>query len=589
MKKTRRLKKNRKLLFQVGSAIILFSFLIAFAISRLVTISAFSTSLAGIAFTNGGHIDEYIDALSNIEVVPWLLNYWGDNRDTLEYVYSTEEMQDLETYFHEKYDAEDLTLLPLDTLSSMDAEDKEQYAYLWYLYLKYDMELYANEYSMNELLMIIPEPGTRDAYVLIDSRIRDGDVCDLSATISLEELESIWNRFDSLLSGGMVNLVKSFPSPDSRLGFSQPLILKDVDTNVLICNTFNVKDVYDTMEFVTYVRRNIISLLLIGVVFILLLLYCIVLRPLSQMEKCMNEYEKDKDTGKVVERLSQIRSRNEIGVFADNFSQLAREMEHYTDEAARLAGESEKVATELNVAAKIQLDMLPAVFPDRKDFSLYAVMDPAREVGGDFYDFYMRDPDHLVMTIADVSGKGVPAALFMAVSKAILKNRTLLGGTPADILADANNQLCEGNDADLFVTVWLGILTISTGELISANAGHEYPVMRTGSEPFHLIKSRHGMALGAMEGLRYRNETCTISPGDFIFVYTDGVPEATAQDESMFGTERLENILRSIPDEESPGTVLKTVHKAVYDFVGEAPQFDDLTMLGLNYHGPDTE
>ncbi len=219
--------------------------------------------------------------------------------------------------------------------------------------------------------------------------------------------------------------------------------------------------------------------------------------------------------------------------------------------------------------------------PTGNNFTLYASMEPAKEVGGDFYDCYMIDEDHLAMTIADVSGKGVPAAMFMAVSKTMLKNRTIVGGVPSEILHDVNNWLCEGNDLCMFVTVWLGILTVSTGELVCANAGHENPGIRLGDEPFRLIMTDHGSPLGGMENLVFNDERYVLAPGDALFVYTDGIPEANAADESMFGEERLESVLSGISADATPQIIMQTVRDAVTGFEGDAPQYDDLTMLCL--------
>ncbi|MCR5664098.1 MAG: serine/threonine-protein phosphatase [Oscillospiraceae bacterium] len=243
--------------------------------------------------------------------------------------------------------------------------------------------------------------------------------------------------------------------------------------------------------------------------------------------------------------------------------------------------------TELRTATQIQESMLPSVFPpypDRSEFDLYASMDPAREVGGDFYDFFLVDDDHLCLVMADVSGKGVPAALFMMASKIILANNAKMGKTPAQILNDTNVSICSNNREEMFVTVWLGILEISTGRLTAANAGHEYPALRRADGSFELFKDKHGLVIGAMEFARYKEYELQLQPGDRLFVYTDGVPEATDAQTKLFGTERMLAAL----NEDAGGTpeeILKTVRRAVDGFVQGAEQFDDLTMLCLAYKG----
>ena len=246
--------------------------------------------------------------------------------------------------------------------------------------------------------------------------------------------------------------------------------------------------------------------------------------------------------------------------------------------------------TELNMATEIQMSMLPLTFPafpDRSEFDIYASMDPAKEVGGDFYDFFLIDDDHLATVIADVSGKGVPAALFMMSSKILLNDHATIGGSPAEILERVNKLVYANNKAHMFVTVWLGILEISTGKLTSASAGHEYPMINVNGK-YELLKDKHGLAIGAMPNSKYKDTEITLNKGDSVFVYTDGVAEATDANNELFGTDRTLEALNAIPDGVSQKEILAGVRSAVDAFVKEAPQFDDLTMLGLKYFGPKT-
>lgn len=256
----------------------------------------------------------------------------------------------------------------------------------------------------------------------------------------------------------------------------------------------------------------------------------------------------------------------------------------------KLTETSARIGTELALAEKIQADMLPNLFPafpDRAEFDLYASMNPAKEVGGDFYDFFMIDDDHLGLVIADVSGKGIPAAMFMMFSKNIIANNTMLGKSPAKALMDANEAICANNSEEMFVTVWLGVLEISTGKLTAANAGHEYPALMTPDGNFELYKDKHGLVIGGMEGAKYREYEIQLEPGSKLFVYTDGVPEATNSSEELFGTERMVEALNVMHDTE-PKKLLEGVRSAVDDFVKDAEQFDDLTMLCLEYKGTET-
>ena len=252
---------------------------------------------------------------------------------------------------------------------------------------------------------------------------------------------------------------------------------------------------------------------------------------------------------------------------------------------------TERLATELNLASSIQSNMLPnifPVFPERKEFTLHASMTPAKEVGGDFYDFFFVDDDHIALVMADVSGKGIPAALFMMVSRTLIKNRALMGGDPSEILYDVNKQLCESNAAGLFVTVWLGILEISTGRGIAANAGHEHPALYRNGDEFHLVVYKHSPAVAVMDGMKFKEHEFVLHPGDTLFVYTDGVAEATSTSNELFGNERMLDALNRDPDA-LPKQLLANVKAGVDEFVQGAEQFDDLTMLSLKYFGPDAQ
>jgi sigma-B regulation protein RsbU (phosphoserine phosphatase) len=215
-------------------------------------------------------------------------------------------------------------------------------------------------------------------------------------------------------------------------------------------------------------------------------------------------------------------------------------------------------------------------------------MDPAKEVGGDFYDLFMIDEDHLAMVIADVSGKGIPAALFMMSSKILINDHAIMGGTPAEILERVNKQVFSTNKAHMFVTVWLGIFEISTGKLTSASAGHEYPMININGK-YEILKDKHGLAIGAAGISKYKNTEITLKKGDSIFVYTDGVAEANNAAEELFGTDRTLEALNAIHEGASQKEVLAGVRAAVDTFVKEAPQFDDLTMLGMKYFGPENK
>ena len=282
-----------------------------------------------------------------------------------------------------------------------------------------------------------------------------------------------------------------------------------------------------------------------------------------------------------------VRSGVELRMLSDNVKSLADSVAVYMGNLQAATAEKERIGTELSLAARIQASMLPSAFPafpDRTEFDIYASMDPAKEVGGDFFDFFLVDDDHLCMVMADVSGKGVPASLFMMASKIILQSVAMLGRSPAEILTKTNEAICSKNEAQMFITVWLGILEISTGRLTAANAGHEYPVFKKPDGRFELFKDKHGFILGGMDGMVYREYELQLEPGSKLFLYTDGVPEATGAGNELFGKERMLAALNEEPDG-TPEQLLKNVRRSVDAFVKDAEQFDDLTMLCLEYRG----
>ena len=275
-----------------------------------------------------------------------------------------------------------------------------------------------------------------------------------------------------------------------------------------------------------------------------------------------------------------------VGAAVYMFSVIVRSQ---NAEYAKQQLEASRIETELSMATRIQASMLPNIFPafpERPEFEIYASMDPAKEVGGDFYDFFFVDENHLCLIIADVSGKGVPAALFMMASKIILQSSAGPGLSPAEILTRTNEAIRANNQEEMFVTVWLGILELSTGRLTAANAGHEKPILKSPGGEFEALMDKHGIVVGVMDGIRYREYEVQLLPGAKLFLYTDGVPEAARADGEIFGIGRTLAALNEHPDA-NPVELLKNVRSAVDGFVRDAEQFDDLTMLCVEYKGKD--
>ncbi len=328
--------------------------------------------------------------------------------------------------------------------------------------------------------------------------------------------------------------------------------------------------------------------LIVADILLLVVLYFMLIKPVKKLQTGIREYTKDKNSEAVGSDLTKINQRkDEVGSLSRDVTELTKEIDRYVGEIYTLAEQKAAVGAELSGATKIQAEMLPCTFPpfpDRTEFGIYASMTPAKEVGGDFYDFFLIDDDHLAIVMADVSEKGVPAALFMVVSRTLIKMKTQMCQSPKAILEDVNNRLYESNPEGMFVTVWLGILQISTGLITACNAGHEYPAMRNADGSFELVMDKHGMVVGCMPDMKYTEYEMQLEKGGCLFLYTDGVPEATDANESLFGTDRMLEALNK-DAKASPEELLNNVKRATDEFVGSAPQFDDLTMLALNWNG----
>ncbi len=284
-------------------------------------------------------------------------------------------------------------------------------------------------------------------------------------------------------------------------------------------------------------------------------------------------------TGGNLDVVVDVRDGVEFSSLSDDINATVDTLKLYIEREAK------RLDKELEFAQRIQLSALPSVFPpypDHEEFDIFASMDAAKEVGGDFYDFYFAGPHKFVFMIADVSGKGIPAAMFMMTAKTHLRNMTESGMDIADVFTEVNRKLCENNAADMFVTAWMGAIDLSTGVLSYVNAGHNPPLIKQNGK-FEYLRSKANFILAGMDMTRYKKQELQLSPGDEIFLYTDGVTEATNPEEKLFGEERLQNCLNNA-ESSSPTELCKKVKSAVTDFADSAPQFDDITMVAVKFN-----
>ena len=524
----------------------------------------------------------------------WLLSYWHDHAQELDIEYDVEYDPGTRTEAKLRLLAERQPGLQLKyahdaELEALPEEDQRLSAEIAYSWLITRVNQIKRAYDIDYLFCIMTDSEYLNQFFLFSAADEHSvrgtqyeETYTLGTFVTLEE--------DSDQQKAMMHARRNLSHLASAGNYvDYYAFLTEIDHRiVLIGMTHNLSGLQATVETKTWQSTGIAILTQLCLSLICLaLMVLFVLRPLKKVQQSIRLYTETKDSAVVANNLSGIRSRNEIGELSEDVTSLAREIDDYTERIAAITREKERIGTELELAARIQAESLPndfPAFPDRQDFDIYATMDPAKEVGGDFYNFFLIDDDHLAITIADVSGKGIPAALFMMVSMIILADTLHMGKSPAETLTIANAAICSNNQEEMFVTVWLGILELSTGRLVAANAGHEYPILMSPGGAFELIHDKHGFVVGGMDGVRYREYELQLEPGAKLFVYTDGVPEATNAQEELFGTERLLNAL-NCHTTETPEQILRGVRNVVDNFVRGAEQFDDLTMLCLHYKG----
>ncbi len=366
-----------------------------------------------------------------------------------------------------------------------------------------------------------------------------------------------------------------------------------VTTNVPIRNSKNeivavmsiVKPMSEVKSFKQrYIQKTANISAGLTVLFLILFIFFqikMLIKPVVIITKETSGFANNK--GELTEAIKKIKGKDELGTLARSIEKMVVDIHNYVDQITKATAEKERISAELNVATEIQANMLPRYFPpyaNHPELELFASMKPAKEVGGDLYDFFFIDEDRFAVLVGDVSGKGVPAALFMVIAKTLLKNVGLSTPDPAKIMEQVNNQLCEGNDAGLFVTCWLGIITLSTGKMVFANAGHNAPVFYHKGQVEYLT-TKPDLMLGVFPGMKYDNHECKLERGDRIFIYTDGVTEAMNSNNELYGEDRLISAI-SGDQSRSSKAILEDIERDLNRFVDGAPQFDDITMLELS-------
>ena len=467
-------------------------------------------------------------------------------------------------------------------------------------------------------------PEYKEMYDLFNQLKKDGDITFLSLVVPDEDrvcfyidamVEEMGDDPANQLSYGSDILYLDAANPDDPADMEKYITIweryrdnKGIDTPLVTDNDYGynytgvsvildengtaiaeIQYILDMSEVRAYLNSFLVNMLLIsfaiiGITIILYIFFVrkMVTKPVGKLTAFTQEIT---NTGTFENQHIDIKTGDEIESLSESFNFMLAELENYIANLSKVTAEKERIGAELDIAKHIQASMLPCIFPafpERKEFDIYATMDPAKEVGGDFYDFFMVDERHLAIVMADVSGKGVPAALFMVIGKTLIKDHTTPGRDLGKVFTAVNNLLCEANSEGLFITAFEGVLDLVTGEFNFVNAGHEMPFIRKAGSDFEPYKIRPGFVLAGMEDMKYRAGSMTLEPGDKIFQYTDGVTEAINVNNELYGMDRLGAILNKVKGG-TPNDILPAVKKDIDDFVGEADQFDDITMLCLEY------
>ena len=570
-----------------------------------------------------GASGEVISSLKEYPAYRWLLAYWAEHADSLEIEYDAAfthgtDTEEKSALFSQRYPDLQLRYCEQPDLDSLPEEDQKLYAEIVYSWMITRLNAIKQNYGCVYLYCMAtdtdsgPEPYQRQFFIMsaADPGAVRGTAYEetytLGVTVSVKDKKAtqtvMRKAVEKALSPGDGNQAnrtvgERMSGAGNYLDYYTCMELSESGGHALLIGaTYQRKNLM--RQILISASRDMLITMVYQLLAMLLLVRHIlsfVVRPLKKVIESIRSYTVTKDSKRVEEDLHDILTsrksfairENEIGLLTEDFVALTKEIDDYTAQIEKAASERERMVYELETAAQIQLHMLPEgtpQFPDHPEFELGASMTPAKMVGGDFYDYFLTDRDHLALVMADVSDKGIPAALFMAEAKALIKIMAQSGKEPAQVLTYVNNLLNETNDGKCFVTVWMAIVDLRTGEGLAVNAGHENPALSRNGEDFELIIYKHNLVVGMIEDIAYQQHSFKMNPGDRLFVYTDGVPEASNEKLEQFGTDRMLEALNRRKDL-APKELLVAVSGEINAFTGQAPRFDDTTMMCFRYTG----
>lgn len=519
-----------------------------------------------------------------------LVDIWINELNPEDFVYDDNNVFNAKMIeYSEKYESD--PNFDMEFFDELPKGQKKDLAALWYMFNTLEFDDYRAKEGIAYIYFIVPIEGTEDKWQFVISGKKDdeerGDGDDQIfkkghvVTLEKENYGELYDARQKIEEFGFGDYVLEHTGSVKavRHHVYYPVVQDDKFVGV-VAVAFDI-----AQQTLAVISKIIVFLIVITIVIITTGLWIRrfmknhILIPINRVQKSVDVFMEDLDSEKFTESLAGIEVKNEIVSLCKKLSDMGSSLTYFIEETTLSTQKEAKLQTELDLAAKIQLGALPQNFEDLPEqISLYAAMYPAKEVGGDFYDFNKLDDDHVSMVVGDVSGKGVPAALFMMISKILIKTELRYEREPAEILRRVNNLLCDDNGAKLFVTVWLGIYEISTGILRTANGGHEYPLIKRNDGTVEKIKDRHGLVLGMVRNVEYNTEEIQLNKGDLMVMYSDGVPEACDKEGNLFSMDRFRETLEQ-RKADTPREMIEGIYTELMDYQSETEQFDDITML----------
>ena len=584
-KKNQKRIKNRRLLVQVGLMFLAVFSVLLVCLGFLLVRHARESFLSGLQDTMRGEMRQIQGMIADKELFDWMTEYWEKYPQEIK---SMEDIGELEVIYDSPYIT---NMGDLKEGAKIEDLDKEDLSY------RLAVARVCTDALVSE--MMVATSMSKNYSMLLDFRKDRRGTVYLRIPFENTPLEGIGMQMpelfvdeevDELLSsnthGKNEQYFTDYVDEDGNnvyIGYA-PIYSHGEPRFVLVYFHDWTENHKEQLERTLWMLASIFVILVIGGALLLLFISWATVGPVKRLRYGVRKYAKEKKPEELQTDMAVVRNRNELGELAGDISEMAEEIDSYMRENIRLAGEREAAAAELSIAARVQHGQLPAEYPDSPYFTLRAFIRTAREVGGDFYDYFLLDDTHLLILIADVSDKGMNAAFFMGIAKAMIKSWAMKTKDPVEIITEAEKMLSDNNPDGLFVTAWLAVIDLATGHVDVCNAGHDHPLIRKDGE-YTVEKTEHGPAMAFLPGVPHVGSSFDLAPGDRIFLYTDGILEAADSNKERFGVTRLLTTLNEAPAEATDEELIDCVRTAVDDFAGDAPQFDDITMLSFTFIG----